>query len=153
MIQVDAGIVIKCPVEEVFVFLADHRNDVRWQEGLLEVRVMPEGSVGLGTRVTAVRKFLGRRAESTTEVSEFIANQKEAFKTVAGPVYASGWMLCRAQDGSTAVSQHVEMQTHGFFAFADPVVAASLRRVIAAGLGDVKDLLESGIARARRSGV
>ncbi len=152
MIQVDAGIVINCPVEQVFAFLTDHRNDIRWQEGLLEVRVTPDGAVGVGTQITAVHKFLSRRAESTIEISEFIPHQKEAFRTVAGPLDVNGWMLYEARDGSTAVIQHIEMQTRSFFAVADSLVAASLRRNMAAGLGDAKDLLESRMAQLAKLG-
>jgi hypothetical protein len=39
----------------------------------------------------------------------------------------------------------MELHTRGFMALADALVAGSLRRGLAAGLGDVKALLESGV--------
>jgi uncharacterized membrane protein len=152
MIEVDARIVINCPVEQVFAFLTDHRNDIRWQEGLLEVRVTPDGGSGLGTLVTAVRKFLSRRAELTVEISEFVPNQREAFRTVAGPIDVMGRTVFEQQDGITSVTQYMEMQSHGFFALGDATVAGSLRQNLGAGLRDAKDILEGRNALRAGSG-
>jgi uncharacterized membrane protein len=144
MIKVDESVVIQRPVEEVFAFLTDHRNDIRWQDGLLEVRLTPDGPVGVGTHVAEVRKFLGRRIESTGVITEFVPNVKSARKTVAGPMDVSGYMAFEPVGEGTKVTQHMEMHTRGFMALADALVGGSLRRALAAGLGDVKALLESG---------
>jgi hypothetical protein len=142
MIEVEASVVIERPVEEVFAFFVDHRNDIRWQEGLLEVRVTPEGSTGTDTQVMAIRKLLNRRAASTIEICEFIPNRKEAFRTVAGSPHVSGSLICEAAGRGTVVTQRLEMHTDSFFSLPDPVVAGSLRRNMAAGLAEAKDLLE-----------
>jgi uncharacterized membrane protein len=145
MITVDESVVIKRPVEEVFGFLTDHRNDIRWQDGLLEVRLTPDGPVGVGTRVTEVRKFMGRRIETTGEITEFTPNVKSARKTLEGPMDVSGYVAFEPVREGTKVTQHMEMHTRGFMALADPLVAGSLRRGLAAALGDAKALLESGL--------
>jgi hypothetical protein len=143
MIEVEASVVIDCPVEAVFAFFSDHRNDIRWQEGLLRIRVTPEGSTGIDTKVTAVRKLLNRRADSTIEICEFVPNRREAFRTVAGSPDVSGWLVCQADGRSTTVTQRLEMQADGFFSLPDSVVASTLRRNLAAGLAEAKDLLEA----------
>ena len=144
MIQVEVSTVINRPVHEVFAFVSDHRNDVRWQDGLLEVRVTPDGPVGLGSQVVEVRKFMGRRIESTGVITEYIPNQKSARKTVAGPADVQGYVACAAVEGGTRVTQHMEMRSAGFFAVAEPLMAGGLRRSLEKNFGDLKDLLESG---------
>ncbi|MGE5601938.1 MAG: SRPBCC family protein [Nitrososphaerales archaeon] len=148
MIEVEASVVIERPVEEVFAFFTDHRNDIRWQEGLLEVRVTPEGSTGIDTQVMAVRKLLNRRADSTIVICEFTPNRKEAFRTVAGSPEVSGSLVYEASGRSTVVTLRLEMQTDSFFSLPDPVVASSMRRNVATGLAEAKDWLE----RMRGSG-
>jgi hypothetical protein len=101
-----------------------HFDWCRWQEGLLEVRVMPEGSTGIATQVTTVRKLLNRRADSTIEICEFIPNRNEAFRTVAGSPDVSGWLAYAANRRGTVVTQRLEMQTDSFFSLPDPVVAS-----------------------------
>ncbi len=150
MIEVEESVMINRPVEEVFAFLTDHRNDIRWQEGLLEARVTPDGSVGVGTLVTAIHKFLSRRSETTIEINGFVPNQKETFKTVAGPLDVTGSTSYEPYGRSTVVTQRLEMQTNGFFSVAEALVASSLRRNIAVGLGDAKDLLEGAVRPSGR---
>ncbi len=145
MFTVEESVVINRPVEEVFAFVADNRNDVRWQDGLLEVRVAPDGPVGQGTQVTEVRKFMGRRIESTRVISEFVPNVRIVAGTKDGPVDVGGYTTFEPIEGGTRVTQHMEMQTKGFFALADPLVASSMRRNLKASSGDLKDLLENGV--------
>ena len=153
MIKVEVSTIINRPIEEVFAFVSDHRNDVRWQDGLLEVRVTPDGVVGLGSRVVEVRKFMGRRVESTGVITEYIPNQKSARKSVAGPADVQGYVACAAVEGGARVTQHMEMRSAGFFSVAEPLLAGGLRRSLEKNFGDLKDLLESGaVLSGRRSG-
>jgi uncharacterized membrane protein len=145
MIKVDVSIVINRPVETVFAFMTDHRNDVRWQDGLLEVRQTPNGPADVGTLVTEVRKFMGRRIETTGEITELIPNVKSVRRTVNGPMEVNGYLAFESVSGGTRVTHHMEMQTKGFFTLADPLVAGNLRRSLAATLSDAKDLLENSI--------
>jgi hypothetical protein len=57
----------------------------------------------------------------------------------------SGYLAFEPVSEGTRVTQHMELHTRGFMALADALVAGSLRRGLAAGLGDVKALLESGV--------
>ena len=70
MVNVETSIIINRPIEEVFAYLTDAGNNPQWDLGLVEVRQTPERPVGVGTRITEVRKFLGRKMETTSEVVE-----------------------------------------------------------------------------------
>lgn len=147
MIKVEVSTIINRPIEEVFAFVTDHRNDVRWQDGLLEVRLTPDGPVSVGTQVHEVRKFMGRRIESTGVISEFIPNVKSARKTLDGPTEVEGYLAFEPVDGGTRVTQHMEMKSGGFMALglAQPLVSSGLRRALEKNFGDLKDLLESSV--------
>jgi carbon monoxide dehydrogenase subunit G len=71
---------IERPPEEVYAFLADPENLPRWQSGVLEVRSES------GTRFTEVRTFVGRRVESTIEVTAAEPGREFSLRTAAGPI-------------------------------------------------------------------
>jgi uncharacterized membrane protein len=148
MIEVEVSAVINRPVEEVFAFVTNHRNDVRWQDGLLEARVTPDGPIGVGTQVHEVRKFMGRRIESTGVITTFIPNVRSARKTLDGPTEVEGYLAFEPVEGSTRVTQHIEMKSGGFMALAEPLVSRGLRRGLEKNLADLKDLLESRVLAA-----
>jgi hypothetical protein len=148
VITVEVSEIINRPIEEVFAFVADNRNDVRWQDGLIEVKLTPDGPVGVGTQVHEVRKFMGRRIESTRVITEFIPNRKSAGKSLDGPTQVEGYLAFEPVEGGTKVTQHMEMQSTGFMAVAEPLVASGLRRSLTGAFGDLKDLLESGVLAA-----
>ena len=148
MITVEVSEIINRPIEEVFAFVADNRNDVRWQDGLIEVKLTPDGPVGVGTQVHTVRKFMGRRIESTGVITELIPDRKSAFKTLDGPGQVEGYTTFDPVEGGTRITAHMEMKSAGFMAVAEPLVSSGLRRSLQKNLGDLKDLLESGVLAA-----
>ena len=147
MINVETSIMINRPIEEVFTFLTDARNIPQWDSGLVDIRQTPQSPVGVGTRITEVRKFLGRKMETTSEVVEYEPSTKYTRKG-GGPFPITGSFTFEPTTEGTKVIWTFKMQPGGFFALAEPLVTRSLRRQLEAGLGDVKDLLESRVAAA-----
>ena len=143
MINVEVSIIINRPIEEVFAFLTDARNSSQWSSGLVDIRQTPQSPVGVGTRITEVRKFLGRKMETTSEVVEYEPSTKYTRKGTGGPFPITGSLIFEPTAEGTRVIWTFKMQPGGFFALAEPLVTRSLRRQLEAGLGDVKDLLES----------
>ena len=114
----------------------------QWQAGVSEVRQTPESPVGVGTRVTLVRSFLGRKLEQNAEIVEYEPPTKFAFKSISGPSTSGENFFERTAEG-TKVTIAFESQVGGLFALAEPLVARSIKRSLEASLGDLKDLLES----------
>jgi Polyketide cyclase / dehydrase and lipid transport len=57
---VTGRIEIARPVEEVFDFVADERNEPRYSEEMLGCEKVTSGQVGVGTRYAAEMKAMGR---------------------------------------------------------------------------------------------
>ncbi len=142
MVNVETSNIIHRPIEEVFAYLSDVRNSPQWDSGLVEIWQTPESPVGLGTKITEVRKFLGRRIETNSEVVEYEPPAKYTRKDTSGPFPATGSLIFEPTAEGTKVTWTFQMQPGGFFALAEPLVAKSLRRNLEAALGDIKDLLE-----------
>ncbi len=142
MIRVEKSVFIGRPVEEVFAFVADQTNAPRWQAGVIQVRRTTAGELGIGTRHTFVRKFVGRRLEASNEYVTYEPSRMIAFKSISGPMDFTAGYRTTAMEGGTRLSTWIEMQPKGFSSLAEPLIAASLRREIQANLGVLKKLLE-----------
>ena len=145
MIRVEDSIVIQRPIEEVFAFLADQTNAPHWQSGLLEVRRTTDGPLGVGTKHTAVRKFMGRRLEATNEYVVYEPNKEVTFKGTAGSAeFQHSYITESTPDGTNLVSR-MKMESKGLFGLAEPLITRSLRREFAHSLSELKDILESRV--------
>jgi uncharacterized protein YndB with AHSA1/START domain len=76
MKTISMDVVINRPVETVFAALNDARSQTQWDPGLLERRHDPDGPARLGTRITEVRRFMGRTMETDSELVEFELNKR-----------------------------------------------------------------------------
>ena len=70
MFVVEESIVIDRAANDVFAQVSDQTNAPRWQRGLAEVRRTTAGPIGIGTRHSVVRTFMGRRLELTNEYTD-----------------------------------------------------------------------------------
>jgi carbon monoxide dehydrogenase subunit G len=143
MIHIEERIIINRPIEEVFAYVSDFRTALQWQSGVVDLRLTPEGPIGVGTRVTVVRVFLGRQVEGTVELFEYEPPTKQTFKSISGPVDNTVSRRFEPTAEGTTFIQAMDFQAGGLFALAEPLVARSLRRAMVADLGTLKDLLES----------
>jgi uncharacterized membrane protein len=144
-IREEHTVVIDRLVEEVFDFATDPNNDSLWQSTTLETEQTSEGVVDVGTTFRNTTKFLGRRIESTSEISENEPPHKQCIKITSGPIPGSGCYLFEsADDGSTRFTQTFEAEVGGFFRLAEPVVGRAIRRQMEADMATLKDLLEAG---------
>ena len=142
MTKVEHSVVIERPPEEVWAFVHEPANDPKWQTTIVEARA-PDEPMRVGTRVTEVRQFLGRRFETGFEVTEFEPYRRSAVRVIAGPIPGGGSYAFERADGGTRFTMTVELDAHGFFKLAEPVFVAMARRELEANLGHLKDLLET----------
>ena len=144
-IRQEHSVVINRPVEEVFAFVTDPNNDPLWQSTSLETEQISEGPVDVGATFRNISKFLGRRIESTYEVTENEPPHRQCVRITSGPIPGSGCYLFESADGgSTHFTQTFEAEVGGFFKLAEPLVGRAIRRQMEADMATLKDLLESG---------
>lgn len=143
MIKVEHSIIVGCSVEKVFLFLSNFEHEPRWQAGILETRQMPEGSALLGTTLTQVRHFLGRRLDYRGEVIEYRENEKIRIKSISGPYPLEGGYAVEPVDGGTRVSFFLSVQPSGVLRFTQSMVARELKKQMETDSCRLKDLLEA----------
>lgn len=143
MIKIESSVTINRPVEDVFEFVADNDNDTLWQSGVL-VSEQPSGPMGVGATYKQVSKIVGRKIESTIEVTEFDPNRRFAFKTTSGPLPMSGSLSCeQVAEGETKVHILGEGESSGLFKLADPIISSMVQREWDTNLANLKELMEA----------
>lgn len=70
-IRIEHELEIRRPRAEVFTFVSDHDHLPAWTNGVSRCKSTTPGPVGVGTTYLVVGRTLGRRVESTYELTEF----------------------------------------------------------------------------------
>jgi uncharacterized protein YndB with AHSA1/START domain len=143
MARIEFTTEVNRPIEEVFAYLTDPANLPEWQSGVIEGRLEGSGPVGVGSRMVEVRKFLGKRMESTLEVTEYESNRRFAFKVVSGPVPFRVDHTFKPSNGATRIHVAGEGEPGGFFRLAEPLVIKAVERETKKDFETLKDLLEA----------
>ena len=85
-LRLEHSVVIDRPVEEVFAFITNPKNDLRWERRVVESTHTSGGPGGVGTTGRKVRRFLGLRFTTNYELTAFESDRKLAAKTAYGPI-------------------------------------------------------------------
>ena len=147
MINEEQSAIINRPIGDVFAYVSDLRHSAEWQAGLLEARQTTEGPQGIGTQFAFVRKFMGRKMEASVEFVRYEPSSIVTFRSILGSMPIESSYLFEVAPEGTKVTSRVEMEPRGFMSLAEPLIAASLRREMEAGFGELKDLLENRAAK------
>lgn len=143
MLKAEHSVTIERPVEEVWAYINDPRNDIEWQSMIMEAVQVSEGPIGVGTVERITAKVLGRRFDTTFEVTEYEPNRRSRIKTTSGPVPFTGTYEVERADGGTRFTWAMEGEPGGFFKVAEPLVARVISRQVRADMETLKDLLEA----------
>jgi carbon monoxide dehydrogenase subunit G len=141
MIQIRQSVVVERAPAAVFDYLADPSNFPNWQAGVLEIRI--EGEPGLGATFTEIRTFLGQRAESVFEVSEYRPNERFSLRVVEGR-----WLFEIVHDlaptsAGTRLDVTLEGETKGRLRLAAPMLERAARDDLTRNLAALKSAIEA----------
>jgi len=117
-----------------------------WDTAALQVTAS-ETPLRVGSKVTMVGKFLGKRFETTMEVTGLEEHKKFSFKATKPMPFVGSYIFERIGNG-TRFRQIAEGETKGFFKVADPVFERIVKRQTKADLENLKELLETQVPAA-----
>ncbi len=143
MVKIEFSLAVERPPEEVFEYLTDPEHLPEWQAGVIEARKESESPMGVGTQMRDVRTFLGRKMESTVEVTAYDPPTTFGLKVLSGPVPFSVMHTLESTNGGTRITFAGEAEPGGFFKLAEPIVARTAERRFKTDFETLKDLLEA----------
>ena len=135
---------IERPPREVFAFLTELGNVPRWQSGVKDVRPEGEGELAVGSRFLEVREFMGRRAESTLEVTALEPEREFSIRVVEGPIPFAVRHLLAPEATGTRLTVRGEGEPGGVLKLGGGLVAGAVKRQSGADLARLKRLLGGG---------
>lgn len=105
MAKVNKSIQINVPVEKVFDYLADQKNQPDWIPSMVEV--WDTGEPAVGSSFKWKYKMAGVLLEGETEVTELVQNKR--FRTVSKGAVSSDWLfLLESGNGGTELELTID---------------------------------------------
>jgi uncharacterized membrane protein len=156
--RVRSSTVINRPLDAVFAYIADYRNDPEWRSEVREMRYVPEGDIGLGTHVIETSVLLGRRVVTESVITAFEANRRVDFEAISGPFRVRGMRAVEAAGDATRVTSELEwLPTSRFWRLIAPMMERSYQRTLDRYVMRLRTVLEArdtdadGMAETRRT--
>jgi uncharacterized protein YndB with AHSA1/START domain len=143
-VDVETGIEIARPREEVAAYACDPDNATAWYENIQAVSWETPPPLTVGSRVAFVASFLGRRLSYTYEIVEFVPGERLVMRTAEGPFPMETTYEWRdSLDGGTLMTLRNRGEPSGFANVAAPLMARAMRRANRKDLDALKALLEA----------
>ena len=142
MAKIQNTITIQHPIGEVFAFVADITNNIKWQTGVIAAEVTSEGPAGVGTTFEYDAEILGRKMETTGELTAYDPPKVHGWKSNSGPFPMSGTTTIESVKGGTMVVQIIEAEVGEFFKIAEPLMIKQMKAQMAKDLEKLRALLE-----------
>jgi uncharacterized protein YndB with AHSA1/START domain len=117
------------PVEVVFDFLTDPRNEPKYNPLILAARKTTSGPIGLGTRYVQQVKSFGRVGDVDIEIVEYQRLGHLAFDICSAGMQVRGDLLLAAEGSGTRVVWHWRLKPRGALRILAPLVGVAGRRL------------------------
>ncbi len=141
--RVQGEIGIGCPVDEVFAFVADQRNEPQFNPAMAAVEMVSEPPIGVGTTFRAQVRQGRRLLPMTIEYTVFDRPHRLASSTSMAGMDVDGALTFTPEPGGTRMAWSWTLHPHGVLRLASPVMVAIGRRREEAIWAGLKQLLES----------
>ena len=150
-VEVEDEFEIRRPVGEVFDFVSDHEHQPAWTLGVKRVKRTSPGPVGVGTTYRVVGKMLGRRVESTYEVTAYEPDRCFSGRMTSPQLsFEETFHFEEGDGGGTVVRLRAHAQPGGALRLLGPLLGPAMQRQVRADHRRLRSVLErSPGARAR----
>ena len=119
---VQGDIVINRPIDEVFDFVADERNEPKYNPQMTLAEMVSQGPIGVGTKFHVMTTGVGRAADMTIEYTEFDRPRRLGSATHISNMDINGTLVFEAQGQSTKMKWLWNIEPRGFIKLLGPIV-------------------------------
>lgn len=128
MSHVEGQIVIRRPVDEVFDFVADERNEPHYNPQMRRAEQTSAGPIGVGTTFRAESLTRGRPVEMTITFTDFARPQRLSSSTHLSNMDIQGTLTFDPVPEGTRMRWFWDLEPRGMLKLMTPVVALIGRR-------------------------
>jgi hypothetical protein len=126
--HIEGEIFITRPADLVFDFVADERNEPRFNPRLTLVEQISAGPIGLGTRFRATTTSMGRNAEMVIEFTAFERPRRLSSATHMSAMEMIGTLTFESIPEGTRMRWSWIVEPHGLLKLLTPLVVCMGRR-------------------------
>ena len=142
-VDVVSDIVIDRPRDEVAAYAGDPANAPQWYVNIKSVEWQTPPPVRIGSRMSFVAHFLGRRIAYTYEVTELVPATRLVMRTSEGPFpMETTYTWEDAANGATRMSLRNRGNPTGFATILAPFMGIAIKRATTKDLRALKAHLE-----------
>ena len=144
--QFEVVVDVDRPIEDVFAYLADGRNDPEFSPRVLTMEKSPDGDTHVGTVFHSTVKDAGMRSRRDFEIYELTAPTRVRWHEVSHNSITAeegGYDLEPTPDGGTRVRLYNKLEGHGVGKVLLPLAAGAARRDAPAFGRRIKEAVES----------
>jgi uncharacterized protein YndB with AHSA1/START domain len=142
MAHIEGEITIARPPEDVFDFVADERNEPRFNPQMSSAEQLTPDPIGPGTRFRAQVTSRGRPLDMVIEYTAYERPRRLSSLTRMSAMDIRGTLTFDSVPEGTRMRWHWELAPHGFLRLLTPLVARMGRRQEAAIWAGLKRCLE-----------
>ena len=143
-VDVQTEIVIDRPVDEVAAYAADPSNAPEWYANIDSVEWQTSPPAALGSKMTFVARFLGRRLEYTYEVVDLVPGERLVMRNAQGPFpMETSYTWAPLGASSTRMTLRNRGKPAGFSKAMAPLMTSAMRRANRKDLAKIKAVLEA----------
>ena len=144
LVDVLTEIEIDCPRDEVVAYAADPAAATAWYKNIEAVEWKSDPTLGVGSRVAFVARFLGRRLSYTYEIAELVPGERLVMRTTEGAFpMETTYAWSDTVSGGTRMTLRNRGRPSGFSRIAAPMMATAMRRANRKDLKRLKHILET----------
>jgi uncharacterized protein YndB with AHSA1/START domain len=143
MFRFEVSVDIARPLHEVWDYLTDPEHVPEWQSSAESSHQVSDGPMGVGTLLRDERRFMGRRATSEVEVSEYEPEHLFTLHGLSGPVRFTVRHRLSDLDGSgTRLAVEAEGDPGGLGRLMRPMIERAASHELKADFNRLKHKLE-----------
>ena len=139
---VQGEIVINRPIDEVFDFVADERNEPKYNPQMTLAEMVTPGPIGVGSKFHSVMTG-ARAADMTIEYTEFDRPRRLGSTTHMSAMDINGTLLVESQGQSTKMKWLWDIEPRGFIKLLGPIVRRMGERQELANWTGLKKVMEA----------
>jgi carbon monoxide dehydrogenase subunit G len=143
MFEIEGEILIKRPVEEVFDFAADERNEPRYNPHMGRAEQITDGPLGVGTRFRAEIRSMGRTVPMITEITAYERPRRYGSSTHLSFMDTRGAVTFEPVPEGTRMRWSWEVEPRGALKLMTPIMARIGGRQEQANWEGLKRVLET----------
>ena len=142
MAQIHGDILIERPLEAVFDFVADERNEPRFNRQMATSSLESGEPIGEGSRFRATFRSMGRLVPMTVEFTGYERPHRLASRSRTRAMLTEGELTFEPEGSGTRMRWSWDVQVKGLLRLADALVARLGDRQERRIWGNLKALLE-----------